>query len=598
MPYASLSIDLKAQLANLQSGMDKAVRLAEKDAARMEKAFASVKAAAGAIGGALAAGLSVTAVTSFITSTNDALLAIKDLAEGTGSSVEQVSALENALRANNRTLDEAQPVLVKFNAALKEADGKNGISQALAAIGLSAEELRKLDPVTALQQVAKALQGFNDDGNKARLVQELFGKSVAEVLPLLNDLADSQLKATDGIRQATEEADKFEKNLAKLKAEATDLARTLAGPLVAGLNKVFDTIKGGTSKDLEVVRRQITLLTKYINANGDSKGLPSMVARLNELRALEQRLGTQLPAGSGRPANEGGGGLATLRNLPAIGGATAAARAARAGRAEPGAFVGPEVPAALTDALRALEKTDVARVQELKAQLQELVSLRALNGDTPALAEAITDISLALDELNSKSFAPAVDIKSDFLRSEKAAYDETEEFMRRLKEKSKEVDDIAGDLGLTFSSAFEDAIVGGKNLREVLQGLEQDILRIVTRKLVTEPLGNALTGIIKGVTGGEGGFDFGGILKNIAGSLFGGLPGFAVGTDYVPRDMVARIHKGERIVPAAENRPGGGGRMVQQTNHFHISGPVDRRTQAQVAAAVGQGVQRALARNG
>ncbi len=37
MAYASLSIDLKAQLAGLQSGMDKAVRLAEKDAAR--KAF-------------------------------------------------------------------------------------------------------------------------------------------------------------------------------------------------------------------------------------------------------------------------------------------------------------------------------------------------------------------------------------------------------------------------------------------------------------------------------------------------------------------------------------------------------------------------------
>lgn len=33
-----------------------------------------------------------------------------------------------------------------------------------------------------------------------------------------------------------------------------------------------------------------------------------------------------------------------------------------------------------------------------------------------------------------------------------------------------------------------------------------------------------------------------------------GIPQFAVGTNYVPEDMTARIHKGERIIPAADNR--------------------------------------------
>ncbi len=617
MAYASLSIDLKAQLANLQSGMDKAVRLAEKDAARIEKAFGAVKILAGTIGGALAAGLGGATFTAFIVSANDALLAIKDLAEGTGSTVENVSALENALRANNRTLAEAQPILVKFNGALKEADGKNGISQALQAIGLSAEELRKLDPVLALQQVGQALQGYEDNANKARLVQELFGKSVAEVIPFLNDLAEAQLKATDGIVEATEEADKFEKNLAKLKAEATDLARALAGPVVSGLNKMFDAIKQfegselksgliyaneQAQKELQVAVRKMEGLQGLIEREGVTPGrLTTMqqlrddaakaTAELQRTSEALKRIGRQEPDASVY-SNEGRNSVKP--SVRQIGGSTLPRPPRTA--AGPRDLVGPEIPDALTSALRLLEQTDVRKLEGLKAQLAELLTLRAAGGDSPALAEAITDLSLAIDELNSKQFAPAVDIKSDFLRAEKAGYEETDDFLRKLKDKGQEVDSIAGDLGLTFSSAFEDAIVGGKGLREVLAGIEQDILRIITRKLVTEPLGNAITGLIKGATG-DGGFDLGGLLSKVAGSLFGGLPGFAVGTDYVPRDMVARIHKGERIVPAAENKPGAG-RALSVVNNFNFAGPVDRRTQMQVGAAAGAAVQRALARNG
>ena len=32
-----------------------------------------------------------------------------------------------------------------------------------------------------------------------------------------------------------------------------------------------------------------------------------------------------------------------------------------------------------------------------------------------------------------------------------------------------------------------------------------------------------------------------------------GLPSFAVGTNYVPNDMMARIHEGEAIIPKAYN---------------------------------------------
>ena len=73
----------------------------------------------------------------------------------------------------------------------------------------------------------------------------------------------------------------------------------------------------------------------------------------------------------------------------------------------------------------------------------------------------------------------------------------------------KELDDAARQLGLTMSSAFEDAVVGGKDLREVLKGLGQDIARIALRKLVTERLAGFITGLIPKASGG---------------SVFGGTP--------------------------------------------------------------------------
>ena len=64
------------------------------------------------------------------------------------------------------------------------------------------------------------------------------------------------------------------------------------------------------------------------------------------------------------------------------------------------------------------------------------------------------------------------------------------------------------------------------------------------------------------------------------GSLLAFIPGFAVGTDYVPRDMLAVVHQGERIVTADDNRKGawGGGTMVfSPTTNLSVQGDADPR---------------------
>ena len=57
-----------------------------------------------------------------------------------------------------------------------------------------------------------------------------------------------------------------------------------------------------------------------------------------------------------------------------------------------------------------------------------------------------------------------------------------------------ENNDAARQLGMTFSSAFESAILSGKSLREVLAGLARDVYALFIRKTATEPLANMLSG--------------------------------------------------------------------------------------------------------
>lgn len=93
----------------------------------------------------------------------------------------------------------------------------------------------------------------------------------------------------------------------------------------------------------------------------------------------------------------------------------------------------------------------------------------------------------------------------------------------QIVESTKTVDDSWKELGFTFSSAFEDAIVSGGKARDILKGLEDDIIRIITRKFVTGP---------------------GGLFDDVFGSLFGGGGGGGGGIGKFISDLFTRASGG------------------------------------------------------
>lgn len=113
----------------------------------------------------------------------------------------------------------------------------------------------------------------------------------------------------------------------------------------------------------------------------------------------------------------------------------------------------------------------------------------------------------------------------------------------------------------------------------MLQSFGETVRRMIANAAAAD-LGRRLFGDL----GGKGGL--GGVVGAGLDWLKTALPSFDIGSDYVPRDMVAKIHKGERIVPAANNRPGAlGGHSISVVINMGGSGSPAEVRRAGGAAA-------------
>ena len=194
--------------------------------------------------GALAGGLSAGAFVGFVKSVTDSVDALNDFSDATGTSVENASALIDVASRTGTAIDSAETAVVKLNQALNAAsDPNSGAAGALKAIGLSADELKKLDPAEALLEVAKALDKYENNGDKARLTQELLGKSARELAPYLKDLAEKgELNAKVTTAQA-EETEKLNKHLFALQANITDAARSIGLAFIPAINGYIERVQ-------------------------------------------------------------------------------------------------------------------------------------------------------------------------------------------------------------------------------------------------------------------------------------------------------------------------------------------------------------------
>lgn len=670
MALAKLSIDLEARLANLQAGLDKAGLLAERQAERMQRAFSGANKALVAAGGAITAAFSVSVITRWVSATVDGLDALNDLSDATGASVENLSALESIAGRTGTSMDTAGDAVIKLNKALADAKPDNDIGAAFKALNLDIAELKRLDPVEAFQRVAIALGGFADDANKARLTQELFGKSLKEVAPLLKDVAEAGTLQAKVTAEQAAEAEKFNKSIFQVQKNLQDLSRTIAGPLLQATNQLFGLLRGDGPGSLDkllavplqaatIFGANVAFVLKGIGTEiGGIAAQAAAVARLDfagasrigemmredakaareELDRFERRA---LQLGSVTQASYSNEGRNYARNLPSLPGTIGGDKPSKAPKPkaekveEP--FVGPQLPDALAAALKRLEQADEVKLARLREELAQLLTIAQAGGAVPdsAFAQVAEEIArldpaaraadealkkLADDQARLNDIISATPTgKMDALLKQiefinkayadgKITAEQWAEAQRTatgtigndVTEATEKGIDAARELGLTFSSAFEDAIVEGGKLSEVLKGLEKDILRIVTRKLVTEPLAGATTDFLGSLTKGGTSGGIGGFLTEIGSKFFGLFSGFFADGGFIPpgRWGVAGERGPEPVFggrTGATVRPAGGHVINISVTGAQVA---SRETTLQNAAMLGRQVSAAMARNG
>jgi len=188
MALGRLSIILDANVAKFESDMGRAARLADKNARAMQRSF---EHAATKIGAALGGAFAVVKIAGFVKSTIDANDALGKLSQKVGVSSETLSALGIEARKAGVDVGDTQKAFVKLAQAATDSSGKG--AKALAAMGISAKQFLALKPEQQFDLVARKFASYEDGARKAALATVLFGKTGADLIPLLNKVGSEGL---------------------------------------------------------------------------------------------------------------------------------------------------------------------------------------------------------------------------------------------------------------------------------------------------------------------------------------------------------------------------------------------------------------------
>ena len=629
MALATLTIDINARLANIEQDLGKVSHMAEKSAQRMESAFGAAKAAFAGMAAALSVGALMDQVKGIVDlgdQMNDLSqkvgISVKDLAtwklaaEQSGTSLESVAkgvkGLSTYMLENGDALKRAGISATDANGAMIQladlfAAMPDGVTKTALAVKLFGKA--GLDLIPLLNQGS---QGLAQAQEKARA----YGERMALLAP---------------------QADKFNDQLAELQLHSKAASITLVSNMLPAMTEISGAMavaaqEGGALKAVWIgfggigaqILNPLNALIKQVGASAHdlAADFNEAMARITTGNARQNFLATALAEraqaqriyrdiaqlGTGLGLDRPGDGPADTpaqiaarikaqqeairRAMGLVGkqGKEGSEKAvgsvqdysARINEAVAGAINNSAVVKSreLADQIEALDKLFFDSGLDAEIYTSALEKLTGMTAKASKESSQLNDLLAATPTAQLEKQQQDMQLLAEALEagkiSEQQFVEAAQTRLGLLGEKVKEVDNFARDMGASFSSAFEDAVLGGKKLSEVINGLAMDVARIVLRKTLTEPIGNAVSGFIKD--------------NNPFAGLFGG--GRASGGPVNPGQFYVVGENGPEIlvpgvsgtvIPPSQGRggSGGGSLVVNIIEDASRGGQVQRRTDGQ-----------------
>lgn len=230
MIAGTLEIQLLANMARLQTDMDKAKRTVSSAVDAMNRAL-----------GVIGVGVSLAGIASMIKSVVDVGDKLNDLRKITGLTVNELGGLDKQAKLNGTNLDSVAKAI-----GIMSKNMYTGVD-AFKLLGIATKDadgnLRNANQV--LLDVADRFSRMQDGAQKSAIANQIFGKSGRELIPLLNEGRVAMESAAEahrkysGVTQASAEAsDVFNDNLTLLGGRVTAIKTSFVGELLPTLNAI------------------------------------------------------------------------------------------------------------------------------------------------------------------------------------------------------------------------------------------------------------------------------------------------------------------------------------------------------------------------